>query len=134
MGRISTMLVCGVAVLGVAACADKRSPSPEPEQKAAAAEKKYPPPPASSPLAKVQPGMTEPQVAAILGVPDDSKAYITGKAFIPFYYGPDQSRFACYYRGKGRVIFAGGNQWGAGRGPVLLSGWPGALTLRRPDP
>ena len=65
------------------------------------------------------PGMTEPQVTAILGVPDDSNAYITGKAFIPFYYGPDQSRFACYYKGKGRVIFSGGNQWGAGRGKVV---------------
>jgi hypothetical protein len=116
MRRISTMMVCGMVVLGVAACADKRSPSPEPER--AAAQPKSPPPPASSPLAKVHEGMTEPQVAAILGVPDDSKAYITGKAFIPFYYGADVSRFACYYRGKGRVIFAGGNQWGAGRGKV----------------
>jgi hypothetical protein len=118
MGRIFTVVVCGVVALGVAGCADKRSASPQPERQAQS-EAKYPPPPSSSPLAKVQQGMTEPQVAAILGVPDDSKAYITGKAFIPFYYGPDQSRFACYYKGKGRVIFAGGNQWGAGRGKVV---------------
>jgi hypothetical protein len=63
--------------------------------------------------------MTEPQVAAILGAPDDCRAYITGKAFIPFYFGPDQSRFACYYKQQGRVIFSGGNQWGAGRGKVF---------------
>jgi hypothetical protein len=118
MGRIFTTVVCGAVLLGVIGCADKRSPSPQGEQ-AKAAEAKYPPPPAGSPMAKIHEGMTEPQVAAILGVPDDSKAYVTGKAFIPFYYGPDQSRFACYYKGKGRVIFAGGNQWGAGRGTVV---------------
>ncbi len=114
------MLVCGVALVAAAGCADERSPSPEAERKTAEApEAKYPQPPPNSPMAKVQPGMTEPQVAAILGVPDDSRAYITGKAFIPFYFGPDQSRFACYYKGKGRVIFSGGNQWGAGRGKVV---------------
>jgi hypothetical protein len=119
MERIVTIVVCGAMALGMGGCADKRSASPQQERQAQAAEPKYAPAPASSPMAKVQPGMTEPQVAAILGVPDDSKAYVTGKAFIPFYYGPDQSRFACYYKGKGRVIFEGGNQWGAGRGKVV---------------
>ena len=120
MGRILTTVVCGVAVLAVIGCGgDKRSPSPQTEHEKAAAEPKYPPPPKSSPMSKVEVGMTEQQVAAILGVPDDSKAYVTGKAFIPFYYGGDQSRFACYYKGKGRVIFSGGNQWGAGRGKVV---------------
>jgi len=119
MRRLSTLVVCGMAVLAVAGCADKRSPSADADRKAAAEKDKYPPAPAGSPMAKVQVGMTEPQVSAILGVPDDSKAYITGKAFIPWYFGPDQSRFACYYKSKGRVIFSGGNQWGAGRGKVV---------------
>src|SRR5262249_24562684 len=118
-GRLCMIVVCGVVVLGMVGCADKRSASPQPEQAKADAAPQYPPPPPNSPMAKIHPGMTEPQVAAILGVPDDSKAYITGKAFIPFYFGPDQSRFACYYKGKGRVIFSGGNQWGAGRGTVV---------------
>src|SRR5262245_14411915 len=118
MGRLCIVVLCGVALLGVNACT-KRSPSEKEAQHQAAAEAKLPPPPAGTKLSKVQVGMTEPQVAAIMGVPDDSKAYITGKAFIPFYYGPDQSRFACYYKGQGRIIFSGGNAWGAGRGKVV---------------
>ena len=117
MGRFLMVVACGALALGLGGCSHE-STRPR-DESAAAHAPKYPPPPASSPMAKVQPGMTEPQVAAILGVPDDSKAYITGKAFIPWYFGPDQSRFACYYKGKGRVIFSGGNQWGAGRGKVV---------------
>ena len=118
MDRRFTMMISGAAMLGVVACSDGRAPSPKPEPRAQA-ESAYPPAPKSSPMARVQEGMSERDVAAILGAPDDSKAYITGKAFIPFYFGPDQTRFACYYRGKGRVIFEGGNQWGAGRGRVV---------------
>lgn len=106
MRRTLVTVMCGVLVVGLAGCA-RREPRPEQPRAEAA---KYPPPPANSKLAKIQEGMTEPQVSAILGVPDDSHAYVTGKAFIPYYFGPDQSRFACYYRGQGRVIFSGGNQ------------------------
>jgi len=115
--RYLAVVMIGVAAVGVAGCA-KREPKPEAQQ-AAAKEPKYTPPPASSPLAKVQEGMSEAEVQRLIGPPDDSHAYVTGKAFIPFYYGGDQTRFAAYYRGKGRVIFAGGNQWGAGRGKVV---------------
>jgi hypothetical protein len=116
MGRsIVVMVTCGVALLGVAGCA-KREPKAAQSRAEAT---KYPPPPANSKFAKVTEGMTEPQVSAILGVPNDSNAYVTGKAFVPYYFGPDQTRFACYYRGQGRIIFTGGNQWGAGRGKVV---------------
>jgi len=117
MGRLLTIVMCGVLVGGVGACA-RRSPSEKAERREAA-ESKYPPPPANSPMAQIEPGMRESQVQKILGPPDDSKAYITGKAFIPYYFGPDQTRFAGYYKGKGRVIFMGGNQWGGGRGKVV---------------
>ena len=116
MRRLTTMVACGLVVLGVAGCADK---GPKPEGDRHAAEAKYPPPPANSPFAKIQPGMSEQEVAKIVGFPDDSHAYITGKAFIPWYFGPDQSRFVGYYKGKGRIVFSGGNQWGAGRGKVV---------------
>jgi hypothetical protein len=115
MGRLSTIVACGLVILSVAGCA-KREPKPEGERRAA--EANYPPPPANSPMAKIQVGMSEQEVAKLIGFPDDSHAYITGKAFIPWYFGPDQSRFVCYYKGKGRVVFSGGNQWGAGRGKV----------------
>ena len=48
--------------------------------------------PADSPLAKIDVGMNDEQVRSILGSPDDSNGYITGKAFIPYYYGPDTAR------------------------------------------
>src|SRR4029450_12642884 len=83
---------------------------------------KYPPPPANSKMAQITDGMRESDVMKIMGPPDDSKAYVTGKAFIPFYYGGDSTRFAAYWKGQGRVIFQGGNAWGAGRGDSLATG------------
>ena len=35
-------------------------------------------------------------------------AYMTGKAWIPFYFGGDRHRFEMTYKGQGRLIFAGG--------------------------
>ena len=64
-------------------------------------------PPPSSPLAKVKAGMRPREVEAILGQPDDENAYITGKAFIPYYYGRDRNRQAYFYKGVGRVVFQG---------------------------
>ena len=64
------------------------------------------PPPANSPLAKIQVGMTDTEVRKILGEPDDANGYITGKAFIPYYSGPDTSRTDWLYKGKGRVVFS----------------------------
>jgi hypothetical protein len=54
-------------------------------------------------------GMGFRQVIDILGPPTDQGAYITGKAFIPFYFGSDRSRSEFVYRGEGRLIFAGGS-------------------------
>ena len=117
MGRWLTIAMVAVLALGVGGCA-KRSPDERAARKEAEASK-YPPPPANSPMAKIEPGMRENEVMKILGPPDDSKAYVTGKAFIPWYFGPDSTRFAAYYKGKGRVIFMGGNAWGGGRGKVV---------------
>jgi hypothetical protein len=49
------------------------------------------------------------QVTDIAGPPTDQGAYITGKAFIPFYFGSDRHRFELIYKGEGRLIFAGGS-------------------------
>ena len=38
----------------------------------------------------------------------DQGAYMTGKAWIPFYFGGDRHRFELVYKGQGRLIFAGG--------------------------
>jgi hypothetical protein len=66
----------------------------------------YSAPPASSKLAKVQPDMNDIEVRKIMGEPDDANAYMTGKAWIPFYYGPDTARTDWMYKGQGRVVFS----------------------------
>ncbi len=53
-------------------------------------------------------GMGMKQVTDLAGPPTDQGAYITGKAFIPFYFGGDRHRFEMAYKGQGRLIFAGG--------------------------
>jgi hypothetical protein len=54
-------------------------------------------------------GMPMKQVTDIAGPPTDQGAYITGKAFIPFYFGSDRFRYELVYKAQGRLIFAGGS-------------------------
>ena len=74
--------------------------------------------PPGSPLAKVQMGMTPDQVQNILGPPTHQATYESGKRWIPWYFGSDVRRTEWAYKGLGRVVFTGGNQWGAGAGEV----------------
>jgi hypothetical protein len=60
-------------------------------------------------FSQLQIGMGIRQATDIAGPPTDQGAYITGKAFIPFYFGSDRSRFELLYKGQGRLIFAGGS-------------------------
>ena len=96
------VMVVAVAV-ALAACSQQSGPKPEAGQGRHVGT----PPPANSPLAKVQVGMNPREVEALLGPPNDENAYVTGKAFIPWYFGRDRSRRAYFYRGQGRVVFAG---------------------------
>jgi hypothetical protein len=105
MRKLPCVLLSVVLALSVAGCA-KRAPE---EGRAQGGERAATPPPASSPLAKVQTGMSQREVQNLIGPPSDEKQYITGKAFIPWYFGPDRSRSAYYYKGQGRVVFAGGS-------------------------
>lgn len=102
------------------ACAGRSSrpveaaaPAPAPTE-----ETKRVPPPPDSPLAKVREGMTMGQVAEILGQPSDQNQYVTGKAFIPWYFGDDATRVEWHYKGVGRVIFTGGGAFGQRGGEV----------------
>ena len=58
---------------------------------------------------KLQIGMSMKQVTDLIGQPTDQGAYMTGKAWIPFYYGSDRYRHEMVYKGQGRLIFAGGS-------------------------
>ena len=67
--------------------------------------------------AKLKTGMAEKEVKDLLGKPTDEGQYVTGKAFIPFYFGSDRIRWEMAYRGEGRLIFA---QQGLGSSAVNL--------------
>jgi hypothetical protein len=66
----------------------------------------YSDPPSGHEFTKVELNMNDNDVRRILGDPDHSNAYQTGKAWIPFYYGPDTSRSDWMYTGKGRIVFS----------------------------
>ena len=72
--------------------------------------------PANSPLVKVEIGMSDAKVRKALGEPDDASMYMTGKAWIPFYFGGDTHRSDWMYSGIGRVVFS-------------RNRWSGALTV-----
>ena len=58
---------------------------------------------------QLQIGMPMKQVTDLVGTPTDQGAYVTGKAYIPFYFGGDRYRHELVYKGQGRLIFAGGS-------------------------
>jgi hypothetical protein len=62
-----------------------------------------------SKFTKLQIGMGMKQVTDLIGQPSDQGAYVTGKAWIPFYFGSDRYRHEMVYKGQGRLIFAGGS-------------------------
>ena len=98
MLKKSLLLMSLAACLaGMPACSQR-----EPKQPAAPAVAM----PASSPLAKIQLGMTEVDVRKAIGEPTTTRSYMTGKMWMPFYYGGDTSRTAWTYAGEGEVVFS----------------------------
>lgn len=63
-------------------------------------------PAANSKFNKLQIGMSAKQVTDLAGEPSDQGRYLTGKAFIPWYFGSDKYRHEMVYKGTGRLIFA----------------------------
>ena len=101
------VVVAMIGAMGVGGCA-KREPAPA-AQHAANAPAASVPAPASSPLSKIKIGMSEQEVREILGPPTGENEYVSGKAFIPWYFGPDRTRRGYFYKGMGRVVFSGGS-------------------------
>lgn len=72
----------------------------------------------NSKFAGLQIGMSQAEVEDKIGRPSDMKAYMTGKAWIPFYFGTDGHRFETFYKGQGTLIYTGGGIAG-GRGVLV---------------
>jgi hypothetical protein len=53
-----------------------------------------------SKFTRLQIGMSMKQVTDLIGQPTDQGAYVTGKAWIPFYYGSDRYRHEAVYKGS----------------------------------
>lgn len=51
-------------------------------------------------------GMSLRRVTDLIGRPTDEGSYVTGKAWIPFYFGSDTARTELVYKNEGRLIFA----------------------------
>ena len=76
-------------------------------------------PAANSKFTKLEIGMPMRMVTDMVGTPTDQGAYMTGKAWIPFYYGSDRHRYEIVYKGQGRLIFAGEGGFGYGSGNLI---------------
>jgi outer membrane protein assembly factor BamE (lipoprotein component of BamABCDE complex) len=114
MSHRVTLVFLAFLVAAFCACASgsggqQAEDSPKSETQAA----KGVAPPPGSPLAKVAVGMNDAQVRKILGDPDNSNSYPTGKSWIPFYYGSDTTRSDWMYKGMGRVVFSRNQYSGA---------------------
>ena len=62
-----------------------------------------------SKFSKLEIGMSQTQVNDMIGSAKECGSYMTGKAWIPFYFGSYRHRFEMLYKGQGRLIFAGGS-------------------------
>ncbi len=98
------LVLVGALALSVGSCAGRAQPAATTVAAPAKA-----PIPAGSPLAKIKDGMGMKEVADLIGPPTDTNSHITGKAFIPFYFGGDRAQTVAYYKGLGRIIYSSAN-------------------------
>jgi hypothetical protein len=70
--------------------------------------------PPDSPFAKVKVGMGSDEVFATIGAPTSQNHYMTGKGFIPFHYGGDNSRMKGHWKGIGTITFSQNHAFSSG--------------------
>lgn len=112
MRRLTVGVLACALTIALSACAKQTT---QPDETRPPARRAIP---NDSPLAKVKEGMGMKEVADLIGQPTDTNAHITGKAFIPFYFGSGSTEVQAFYKGMGRVIYSGG---GVGGGPRVIS-------------
>jgi hypothetical protein len=78
-----------------------------------AAEKTNVLPTPGSPFSKLKIGMSRRQVEQLIGFPDHTSSHITGKQFIPFYFGGDTRRTEASYKGQGILTYDNNSRFGS---------------------
>lgn len=71
-------------------------------------------------FAKVHPGMSRQEVQNLIGPPTSINGHMTGKQFIPFYYGGDTYRTDWYYKNEGELTFANNSYTGSGEHLIYI--------------
>ena len=117
--RLLLLCVSGLALASLVACASgggstaSTSGGSSASTSSSAAAPAKPPKgvaaPAGHKLSKVTVGMKPTQVKEIMGEPTSQSTYMTGKAWIPWYFGPTHQT-DWKYKGTGRVVFVN-NRW-----------------------
>lgn len=105
---IASLLVA-TTLGGCATRASRETPSASatPETAAQFRAKHYEGTPApGSKFARLKMGMSIQEVEHLIGPPTSQSSHITGKQFIPFYYGGDMYRTDFYYRHEGELTFS----------------------------
>jgi hypothetical protein len=72
-----------------------------------------------SKFSKLKIGMKRPDVHTLIGIPNDAYTYLSGKGFIPFYFGNDARRINEYYEGEGCLVYTGGGGFGIPGGQLI---------------
>ena len=113
-----------VLVLGIlAGCASHGAKTDQPAA-ATAEEQKTPEqiraepyqgtPAPGSKFAKLKMGMSPDEVTNLIGQPTSQSSHVTGKAWIPFYFGGDKFRLEMFYKGEGQLTFSQSHSFGSG--------------------
>lgn len=66
-----------------------------------------------TPFSKLKIGMSRRQVEQLIGFPDHTSSHITGKQFIPFYFGGDTRRTEASYKGQGVLTYDNNSRFGS---------------------
>jgi len=72
-----------------------------------------------SKFSKLKIGMKKPDVQVLIGMPNDTYSYQSGKSWIPFYFGNDARRINAYYEGEGCLIYTAGGAFGIPGGQLI---------------
>jgi hypothetical protein len=75
--------------------------------------------------------MSKAEMLSLLGPPTDQDTSVTGKAFIPFYFGGDATATRLHYKGLGRVYVSGHGIFGGGEKVLKIEYDPQEPGFRR---